>query len=198
LQRYPQLFRYGFKQRFSANYRKEKRALNISTTNKNKLYKQLFEEFSGYGLSIALRFVGCKEDAWEVLNDSFLKLFSSMQEDMEKKQIKAFLRRIVINTAIDYYRKSNRRPDHLDLDENIQDGWTSDVEQKLSAEEILKALHQLPQVQRFIFTLHEIEGYNHDEISKKLEINVSTCRSHLRRAKFSLQQILKFHERQLG
>lgn len=172
--------------------------MKIRKKNKNRLYKRLFEEFSGYGLSIALRFVGCREDAWEVLNDSFLKLFSSMEEDMDKQQIKAFFRRIVINTAIDYYRKSSRRPDYLDLDENTEDEWTSDVEQKLSAEEILAALHQLSQVQRFVFTLHEIEGYNHEEISEKLGIKVSTCRSHLRRAKNSLQQILQFNERQLG
>ena len=167
-------------------------------SDKNKIYKQLFERYSSYALSIALRFVGNREDALEVINDSFLKFFSSMTENMDDKYTKAFLRRIVINTAIDYYRKANRRPNYTDLDETICDEWSSDAEQNLSAEEILKALQQLTQVQRFVFALHEIEGYSHEEIAIKLESNISTCRSHLRRAKNRLQQILQFHERQLG
>jgi RNA polymerase sigma-70 factor (ECF subfamily) len=171
---------------------------NRISRKKNKLYKQLFEKYSSYGLSIALRFVNSHDDALEVLNDSFLKLFSALDENMEDKQIKAYLRKIVINTSIDHYRKVVRKPNHSELNETILDDNTVDVEQKLSAEDIIKALHQLTTVQRLVFTLHEIEGYNHEEISLKLHINVSTSRSHLRRAKTSLQQILRFHERQLG
>jgi RNA polymerase sigma-70 factor (ECF subfamily) len=173
-------------------------ALKRNKTDKNRIYKRLFDQFSSYGLSIALRFVGNKDDALEVINDSFLKLFSSMDERMEQKQIKAFFRKIVINTAIDHYRKANRRPDNLELDESVRDDQASDAEQNLSAEEILNALKQLTDVQRYVFTLHEIEGYNHEEIALKLNINISTSRSHLRRAKTKLQQILQFYERQLG
>ena len=172
--------------------------MNRKKTDKNKTYRQLFDQFSSYGLSIALRFVGNKDDALEVINDSFLKLFSSMDERMEQKQIKAFFRKIVINTSIDHYRKTIKRPDNLELDDSVYDDQTSDAEQNLSAEEILKALKQLKDVQRYVFTLHDIEGYNHEEIALKLNINISTSRSHLRRAKSKLQQILQFHERQLG
>ena len=121
-----------------------------------------------------------------------------MDERMEDKQIKAFFRKIVINTSIDHYRKTSRRPDNLELDESVLDDQASDAEQNLSAEEILKVLKKLTDVQRYVFILHEIEGYSHEEIAIKLKINISTSRSHLRRAKSKLQQILQFHERQLG
>ncbi|TAJ11188.1 RNA polymerase sigma factor [Marinilabiliaceae bacterium JC017] len=183
---------------FQRNYRSKICVLNRKKNDKNKIYRQLFDQFSSYGFSIALRFVSNRDDALEVVNDSFLKLFSSMDERMGENQIKAFFRKIVINTSIDHYRKTNRRPDNLELDVSIRDDQTSDAEQNLSAQEILKALKQLPDVQRYVFTLHEIEGYSHEEIALKLEINTNTSRSHLRRAKSKLQQILQFHERQLG
>ncbi|MCT4673607.1 MAG: RNA polymerase sigma factor [Prolixibacteraceae bacterium] len=166
--------------------------------DKNRFFKQLFDQYSRYGLSIALRFVRNREDALEVVNDSFLKLFTTIDDNVDDKKTKALFRRIVINTAIDQYRKNSRNHDNFELNESICDEKTINIEQKLSAEEILNALHHLTDIQRIIFTLYEIEGYNHEEISIKLGVNVSTCRSHLRRAKNKLQEILHLYERELG
>jgi len=174
------------------------KAFKKRKNDNSHLHKELFDKYSNYAMSIALRYASKPDEASDIVNDGFLKLFAAYDLDMPPDRIKAIFRRIIINTAIDYYRRDSSRQQHQALHDNIPDDATPNIEQDLSAEEILKALQSLPLLQRLAFTLHEIEGYSHDEIAQKLQINTSTCRSHLRRAKARLQKILQLHERELG
>ncbi len=148
-----------------------------------KSQEMLYKHFYGYGMSIALRYANSRDEAVEILNDSFLKVFDSIKSFDESQSFKPWLRKIVINTAIDYYRKFVKFNSNYDSRYIPDEELSPDVIDNLNVEDILKLLNDLPEVYRITFNLYEIEGYTHDEISKMLNIAVSTSRSNLTRAK---------------
>ena len=104
--------------------------------------------------------------------------------------IKNWLRRIVINTAIDNYRKNAKHSHHLELEEAEPLQISVDVINELTVEDILKFMDQLPEMHRLVFNLYEIQGYSHQEISNKLAIGTSTSRVFLSRAKKRLRILI--------
>jgi RNA polymerase sigma-70 factor (ECF subfamily) len=103
---------------------------------------------------------------------------------------KNWLRRILINTAIDSYRKNVKHYYHLEV-ENEKDLYVdSNVIEDLTIQDILKLLDQLPEMHRIVFNLYEIQGFNHQEISEKLAIGESTSRVFLTRAKKKLRVLI--------
>ncbi len=156
-----------------------------------KCQEILYRKFYAYGMSISLRYSYSREEAVEILNDSFLKVFVNISKFDKKKSFKAWFRRILINTSIDYYRKSKR----LINTENIDD-YNTEVKNyneidNMEAEELLLLLNNLPELYRIIFNLYEIEGYKHGEIAEQLNITTSTSRANLSRAKKMLRESFK-------
>lgn len=154
-----------------------------------------YERFYGYALSVCLAYASNPEDAREILNDSFLKAFRHLDTLKQEDALLAWLRRILVNTALDYYRKSRQRATDLPLDEvayELAEPYLNEesVLAQLSAEHILAVLHQLPVPYRLVFSLYVLEGYTHIEIAQRLTIAESTSRSHLSEANRRLRQAL--------
>ncbi len=148
----------------------------------------LYRKFYAYGMSITLRYTKNREDAVEVLNDSFLKVYNNIKNFDINKLFKAWFRQIIIYTAIDYLRKNKRTV----ITENI-DNFNSDEGEKkeltdLETDDLLNILRAIPEHLSLIFNLYEIEGYKHHEIAKLLNINESTSRANLSRAKKMLRE----------
>jgi RNA polymerase sigma factor (sigma-70 family) len=156
--------------------------------HKIKYQELLYKQFYGYGMSICLRYSYNKDEAVEILNDSFLKVFENIEKYKPELSFKSWLRRIIINTSIDYYRKSIKFKDTDSLDEKY-DAENNDynIIDELNVEDILKLLNQLPEIYRLTFNLYEIEGFKHEEIAEQLNISISTSRSNLTRAKKMLR-----------
>ncbi len=152
--------------------------------------EKLYKLFYNYGMSIAVRYSHNLDIAGEVYNESFLKVFKRIRIFDPKKSFKSWLRMILINTAIDYYRKEIRHSCHTDITECETIKYSGDVIEKLNAEDIIKILHELPNMNRIVFNLYELEGYKHEEISEMLNITRSTSRSCLSRAKEKLRHII--------
>src|SRR5690554_6113928 len=134
-------------------------------------------------MSVCLRYTRNRDDAAEVLNDSFLKVFKNIKQYDTDRPFKTWFRRILINTSIDYLRahKKYLNTDYADFyDDMLQ--TQPDVEMNLNAEEILKLFDQLPDMYRVVFNLYEVEGYSHEEIAGLLDIAPGTSRSQLSRA----------------
>lgn len=172
----------------------EKKLTNIlKGCKKGKLKYQelLYKQFYGYGMSVSLRYSYSKEEAVEILNDSFLKVFNNIDKYNTKQEFKPWFRRIIINTAIDYYRKNskikllNEPESEIELEPEATDN--------LNVEDILKLLNDLPEIYRLTFNLYEIEGYKHEEIAEMLSIAVSSSRANLTRAKKMLRSAFKKH-----
>lgn len=153
--------------------------------------RKLYEHFYGYGMNISLRYGRNREEALEILNDAFLKALTNLDKYDSNYPFKGWLRRILINSAIDYHRANHKHPPHLELISTI-DVSEEEIEMpKMSREEdMLPILQELSPAYRMVFNLFVIEDYKHHEIAEKLGISVSTSRSNFIRAKQKLRSIM--------
>jgi RNA polymerase sigma factor (sigma-70 family) len=163
--------------------------IRADRTSQERLYKHYY----GYAMSICLRYAPNRDEASEVLNDSFLKVFKKIAQYDPNKSFRGWLRRIIINTAIDYYRKNEKHYHHLEIDRAMGEEQETDAISMLTAEEIYQLVQQLPHIYRLTFNLYEIEGYSHEEIGEQLGIPAGTSRSNLSRAKQKLRLLMEQH-----
>ncbi len=150
----------------------------------------LYKLFYGYAMGVSLRYCLTRDDALEVTNDAFIKIFKSIDSYNADKPFKAWLRTILVNTAIDRRRKELKLQLNTDLDNAAALSHNETVFEQLNAQDILKLMQQLPPVQLTIFNLYEIDGYSHDEIAKMLALTASSSRVYLARAKEKLRGII--------
>ena len=153
-----------------------------------KYQEKLYKHFYGYAMGVGLRYLPDRNDSLEVVNDAFIKVFKSIGQFENEKLFKPWLRKIIVNTAIDRRRKDMKLLYQTNLEhaEHIQS--KQGAAENLDAAEILKLLHALPEVQRLVFNLYEIDGYSHDEIGEMLGIPASSSRVNLSRAKEKLRK----------
>jgi RNA polymerase sigma factor (sigma-70 family) len=164
--------------------------LNGCSSGDLKAQEYLFKLYWGYVMSIALRFSSCHDNALEIANDSFLKIFLKIESHLADKEFKSWIRKIVINTAMDHFRKDKKTNNEIPIEVAYNETADESVIDSLNAEEIIKLVNSLPMKYRYTFSLFEIEGFSHDEIALQLGISVSTSRSNLVRAKKMLRQMI--------
>jgi RNA polymerase sigma factor (sigma-70 family) len=150
----------------------------------------LYKRFYGYAMGVGMRYSLNEDDALEVVNDAFLKVFNNITTYNTDRPFKAWLRTIIVNTAIDRRRKELKHQSNTNIEDAYALGTNADIIDTLNAKDILKLMKQLPQIQLTIFNMYEIDGYNHDEISKILNLPASSSRVYLSRAKDKLRQLL--------
>lgn len=140
-----------------------------------------------------MRYTPTPEDAMDVLNDSFLKVFTKLDQYKPDHPFKAWLRQILINTALDHYRHAVYHYHHDDIDQVVDQVsvTTADAYSQLAHEELLEMIGQLSPGYRLVFNLYAIDGYNHEEIAVQLAISPSTSRANLARARESLRVMLQ-------
>lgn len=156
--------------------------------------KLLYRHFYGYAMSVCLRFASSTDDALEILNDGFMKVFNKTDKYNPKKSFKGWLRRIMINTALDHYRKNLKHSYHAKLNGNEPVFTHESVMDKLSYEEIIALIQKLSPAYRAVFNLYVIDGYRHDEIARILHISVGTSKSNLSKARANLRSMLQKFE----
>ncbi len=148
-------------------------------------------------MAICDRYTNNQEDAVEILNDGFLKVFREIHHYKPAyadvvSSFKGWLRKIMVYTAIDHFRKNKKHQVVSDLDDVVYQVTveSEDAVDKLSYEEIIRAIQDLSPAYRTVFNLFVIEGLSHDEIAEKLEISTGTSKSNLSKARKQLQKIL--------
>ena len=156
-----------------------------------KCQEMLYKQFYSYGMGICLWYSSTREEAVEILNDGFMKVFQKIGQYNPEKPFKKWFRRILINSAINYYKK-NIKHNHWGL-EVIQEptSYENDVLGQLSYKEIIQLIQHLPLAYRTVFNLYVIEGYKHEEIAGLLSITVGASKSNLSRARANLRGMLK-------
>ncbi|RFZ85595.1 RNA polymerase sigma factor [Mucilaginibacter terrenus] len=168
----------------------EEEIVSKCKTGSLKYQELLYKQFYGYAMGISARYSLNQDDALEVVNDAFIKVFNNINTYSSDKPFRAWLRTIVVNTAIDRRRKELKHQQNTDIDDAIGVGHAANAIENLNAQDILKLMKQLPQIQLTIFNMYEIDGYNHDEISKILNLPASSSRVYLSRAKEKLRQLI--------
>lgn len=155
--------------------------------------EMLYKKFYGYAMGIALKYCCNREDAREVTNDSFIKVFQHIKKFDPSAPFKPWFRRIVVNSSIDKIRTNKKFQHHLEIDD-VREVYPVDIESDLSAEEAYNLLEKLPALHRCVFNMYEIDGYHHHEIAAMLEIPESSSRTYLTRAKTRLRQLYQKYE----
>ncbi len=141
-------------------------------------------------MGIGRSYVKSEDLVQEITQDTFLKFFDTVGKLNEETLLKPWLRRIAVNTAIDYYRKNRKFRFQEEIEGHSLLQINENALDQLGYEEILKLLHQLPEDQSLVFNLYEVEGYSHKEIAEKLAITESSSRVYLTRAKQKLRQLI--------
>lgn len=154
--------------------------------------QRLYKYYHPYGMSISLRYSQNRGEAQEILNESFLKVFNKLDQYDKTQPFHLWFRRILINTAIDYYRKKKRQPLFLTIDNALQipDNLNDNFEIDPSIN-TLPILQKLSPAYRIVFNLYVMEGYKHQEIAAQLDISVNTSKSNLARAKQKLKEMIQ-------
>ncbi|MFM2305958.1 MAG: hypothetical protein RLZZ367_627 [Bacteroidota bacterium] len=156
--------------------------------NERLAQKRLYERYFGKMMGVCMRYASHREQATEILNMAFLKVFDSIKKFADKGgNLEAWIYRIVVNTAIDYLR-SEMRHQHSDIEKSVYVEDTGDVLADLSAEQILEMVNELTPAYRAVFNLYVVEGYNHAEIGEMLGISEGTSKSNLAKARARLQE----------
>jgi RNA polymerase sigma-70 factor (ECF subfamily) len=165
--------------------------------NKRGSQKIIYNSFYGYAMAICDRYANRQEDAVEILNDGFLKVFREIHHYRPAyadvvSSFKGWLRKIMVYTAIDHFRKNHKHQMVTQLDNVVYQVATvsEDAVEKLSYEEIIRGIQELSPGYRTVFNLFIIEGLSHDEIAQQLGISVGTSKSNLSKARRQLQKIL--------
>ena len=152
--------------------------------------KKLYEDHYGKMMSVCLRYADSEDDALDILHEGFIKIFKNISKYQPGTALTAWIRTIMVNTSIDYYRKAvRRRTDDLDQAYGVSTD-IPDAIARCSEKDILAAIRQLTPAYRTVFNMYVIEGYSHKEIAEKLEITESTSRSNLVKARLKLQVLL--------
>lgn len=141
-------------------------------------------------MGICLRYSQSREQAEEILNDGFLKVFSYLSKHQEVHSFKAWLRKVLVNAAIDHHRSNQKHYYSNDI-ENIYDHniHIQDPDQ-LSEQDLITFIQLLPPAYQMVFNLYAIEGYKHREIAQKLGITEGTSKSNLAKARTHLKRML--------
>lgn len=153
--------------------------------------RKLYQYFYGYAMSICVRYSKSNEEAREVLNDGFMKVFTKIEKYDSEKSFKGWLRRVMINTALDNYRHNFKHYHHRDIEEAEQVFIAETITHQLSHADLMQLIQQLSPGYRTVFNLYAIDGYTHEEISELLGISVGTSKSNLFKARIHLQAMLK-------
>ncbi len=155
--------------------------------------RTLFKQFFGYAKSICLRYTSSTEEAEDVLNEGFLKAFQHLDSFDDNLPFKAWLRTIMVNTAISHYRKNQRHQQQTSLDTAEPVAVDTDVIDQMAAEEILVLVQKLTPTYRTVFMMHVVDGYSLHEIAGLLDHNEATVRSNFARARAKLQDMIRLH-----
>jgi RNA polymerase sigma-70 factor (ECF subfamily) len=159
--------------------------------NEPSAQRELYNRFSPKMLSVCYRFAQSREDAEDMLQEGFIKVFTQIHTFQNKGAFEGWIRRIVVHTCINFLKKYKKFSDSVDLDHagfvHIKEESVPSI---MHAKQVIECIRLLPLGYRTVLNLYAIEGYSHREISIMLDIEESTSRSQYTRAKLMLENIL--------
>jgi len=167
------------------------------TLNDRQSQKIIYNSFYGYAMAVCNLYSNNHDDSVEVLNDGFLKIFKEIHRYSPAysnvvSSFKGWLRKIMIYTAIDHFRKNYKHRMTTELDEGAIPLSTADEDilERISYEQIIRSLQKVTPGYRTVVNLFVIEGFSHEEISKQLGISIGTSKSNLAKGRRQLKKIL--------
>lgn len=159
--------------------------------NNPSAQQELYYRYSPKMLSVCYRYAKNREDAEDMLQEGFIKVFSQIHQFENRGVLEGWIRRIIVHTCINHLKKNKKFSDSVDLIHASSISSVGDnIASLLQAKQVVECIRLLPIGYRTVLNLYAIEGYSHKEIAAFLEIEESTSRSQYTRAKALLQDIL--------
>ncbi len=160
----------------------------------SRCQEQLYYQYYPDMIKLCLRYSKTQEEAVEMMNEGFLKIFSKIDSFKFEGPLGAWIRKIMINTAIDYYRKKNKISiaPPLSIEETKDISIQPAIYSKISSDEIMSLVTSLPQPAGIIFNLFAVDGFSHAEIATFFNIPESTSRWHLAQARKLLKEQIEY------
>ena len=166
------------------------------TLNDRRVQALLYKQYCSSMMVLCRSYAKNEEDAIEVLQDGFLKIFQQIDKyNAGKSSMYTWMRIIMIRTAIDFLRKQNKKNVAIEWKEEHDPAIEAEALERMSAQQILYMLQHLSATTRAVFNLYITEGYNHREIGELLKISEGTSKWHLSEARKYLINLLKSKER---
>ncbi|MCH8904575.1 MAG: sigma-70 family RNA polymerase sigma factor [Bacteroidetes bacterium] len=156
--------------------------------NDRKSQEALYRRYSKKMFGVCLRYAKDRSTAEDILQEGFIKVFNGLKKFRGDGSLEGWVRRIMVNTAIENYRKTIRLHVVSDFEENGHEEFEETILQKMHVDEILKLVQNLPDGFRTVFSLYVIDGYTHKEVAKQLGISEGTSKSQLARARNVLKK----------
>ena len=174
--------------------------------NEHKYQKILYERYYGFAFKIVFRYIYRYEKVADVVNDGFVKVFRSFHSFICKtdgeveRSLMAWMKRIMVNTAIDALRKNNMMPEIGEIPENawFEADKAQNPDKQVLYKELMLKVKRLPPSYRTVFNMYVIDGFSHQEIAEQLGISVGTSKSNLFKAKSYLQNSISKDNQQTG
>jgi RNA polymerase sigma-70 factor (ECF subfamily) len=161
-----------------------------------KMQRRLYNTYAPKMYGICLRYAQNQDEASDILQEGFIKVFTKLQDFRNEGSLEGWIKKIMINTAINFYIKEKRYlTTNLETDEGISEQVQISYD-NLQLKDLLKLVQGLPAGYRAIFNLYEIEGYTHKEISEILGISINTSKTQLMHARRFLQKQILSIEKQ--
>lgn len=150
----------------------------------------LYRRYSARLYAVCIQYSGNDEEARDILQEGFIKIFENLINYKHEGSFEGWMRRIMVNTALEKYRNKYNLYRVDDIDQIPEPGMEPDNEDYsgLEAGDLLGIIRELPPKYRMVFNLYAIEGYSHKEISKMVNISEGTSKSNLSRARVILQR----------
>lgn len=153
--------------------------------------KVLYERYFGRNMALCMRYAGSRDEALEILNMAFLKVFQHVDRYEPTGPLGGWIARIVFNTAIDHVRSQRTYRQSIRFPEHFEAGQTEKAHDRLATEDILRLIQTLPATQRQVFNLYVVDGYRHRDIAEMLGFDEATSRWHLAQARKQLKALLE-------
>lgn len=153
--------------------------------------EELYKHFYAYALSICMRYTANYDEAMEVLNDGFMRIFKKIKLYNSDYPFKSWLRRIMINVALNNQKKYLKHKQSQDIEHASDKHAVDDTYSQLQYKELVALIQLLSPGYRAVFNLYVIDGYTHEEIAEILKISVGTSKSNLSKARANLRKLLK-------
>ncbi len=173
----------------------EKELVERCLQNSRVDQKKLYDRFSPLMLGVCMRYANTREEGEDVMIEGFTKIFAHLGEFRFDCSLQNWMRRIMLNTAISHFRTNAKHYHQLSFDDSGADmgtlSATDNPANHLMEKDLLSLIQRMPETYRVIFNLFVVEGLSHKEIGSMLEIQESTSRSQLVRAKKWLRDVLE-------
>jgi RNA polymerase sigma factor (sigma-70 family) len=174
----------------------------VKTTRESQ--KELYTIYFGFSMAICLRYCQSKDDAIEIVNDGFLKVFNTINHFTPKFEsveasLMSWIKKIMVYTAIDHYRKYNKFNSNTEIDHihnDLNDTSETSID-KMAFKEIIELVQRLSPTYRTVFNLYVLDGYKHEDIANELNISVGTSKSNLAKARANIKNMIKATNKKL-